>query len=192
MHKASEDELRYLPCPKCGMDNEEETVELCGIDMIIAICVFVGICLLAGIIGGGESVSAVKSNTDSDRSFAPEPEKKERSYSIYYQGCDELMERLEEILHSQSDVEAETAINDSIVFIRDNFYGYTARLTSADEIKEKYAGYTESMYGPSTDMLLDRLERASRYQPVFRGAETINDAIVYIREHYISLMTFDF
>ncbi len=160
--------------------------------MIIAICVFVGICLLAGIIGGGESVSAVRSNTGLDSNFAPEPEKKDRSYSIYYQGCDELMERLEEILHSQSDVEAETAINDAIVFIRDNFYGYTARLTSADEIKEKYAGYTESMYGPSTDMLLERLERASRYQPVFRGTETINDAIVYIRENYISVISSGF
>ena len=99
---------------------------------------------------------------------------------MYYLGCDELLERLEEILPHQVDVEAQTAVNDSIVFIRCNPYAISLR--SPEEIWEKYAGYVESGYGPSTDGLLERLERAMNYQAVFKGEETINDAIVYIRE----------
>lgn len=33
------------------------------------------------------------------------------------------------------------------------------------------------------------LERAINYQAVFKGEETINDAIVYIREYYFPTIT---
>ena len=55
---------------------------------------------------------------------------------------------------------------------------------SHDEIEKKYSKYKESIYAPLTQNLLERLERAIDHQTVYGGKETINDAIVYIRDHF--------
>ena len=46
----------------------------------------------------------------------------DRHYSYLYCGTESLMERLEDLLQYQYDAEAETAINDAIVYIRDHFH----------------------------------------------------------------------
>ena len=46
----------------------------------------------------------------------------QRHYSYLHCGTEELMERLEELLQYQYDAEAETAINDAIIYIRNHFY----------------------------------------------------------------------
>ncbi len=80
--------------------------------MIFAIGVLAGLALLAGIFGGNDVMTG----------GGLQEKYNDRHYSYLYCGTEDLMERLEDLLQYQYDAEAETAINDAIIYIRNHFY----------------------------------------------------------------------
>ena len=53
-----------------------------------------------------------------------------------------------------------------------------------DTAQEKYKDYSYSIYMTDTESLLKRLEQALPHQLNIADERTINDAIVYIRNHF--------
>ncbi len=80
--------------------------------MILVIGVLAGLAIFAGIIGGNDIMTEGELQEKYN----------DRHYSYLYCGTESLMERLEDLLQYQYDAEAETAINDAIIYIRDHFY----------------------------------------------------------------------